>query len=60
MRSALAELQATYLAVRQHTLSTDGMERDQAIEAQALYVLGEASELYVSCKCGTRKEREDG
>ena len=51
--TTLAELHARYLAARQHTLSTDGMDRDAAIEAQALYVLGEASELHAACKHGT-------
>lgn len=49
----LAAQQANYLAVRQHTLSTDGMEHEAAIEAQALYVLGEAAELHVACKHST-------
>lgn len=46
----LAQRQARYLAVRQHTLSTDGMDYDEAIVAQAEYVLGEAAELFVAVK----------
>lgn len=49
----LAALHARYLELRQHTLSTDGMDFDEAVEAQAAYVLGEAAELAVSCKGGT-------
>jgi NTP pyrophosphatase (non-canonical NTP hydrolase) len=43
--SELAKLQARYVEVRQHTLSTDGLPFYEAIYAQADYVLDEAREL---------------
>jgi hypothetical protein len=45
VRSDLAALQAKYLAVREHTLSTAHLTGREQLEAEAEYVYGEAREL---------------